>query len=40
MSKFNVGGLTFSSFELAWIAGAVIVIVVVGYLMMTGLPVN
>ena len=40
MSKFNVGGLNFSSFELAWMAAAVVAIVVVGYLMMTGLPVN
>jgi hypothetical protein len=40
MSKLNIGGLKFSSFELTWMAVAAIVVVVVGYLMMTGFPVG
>lgn len=40
MTKFNIGGLSFSSFELAWMAAAMIVIVVAGYLIMTSLPAN
>lgn len=40
MSKFNIGGLNFSSFELTWMAIATIVIVVFGYLIMRGLPIG
>ena len=40
MSKFNIGGLNFSSFDLDldWIA--TIAIVVFGYLIMRGLPIG
>jgi len=40
MSKFNIGGLSFSSFDLTWMAIATIAIVVFGYLIMRGLPIG
>jgi hypothetical protein len=40
MSKLNIGGLNFSSFELTWMAVATIAIVTFGYLIMRGLPIG
>jgi hypothetical protein len=40
MPKFNIGGLSFSSFELAWMAIATIIILVFGYLVMRGSPIG
>ena len=40
MSKLNIGGLNFSSFELTWMTVATIAIVTFGYLIMRGLPIG
>ena len=37
MSKLSVGGLNFSSNEMTWMAAAVTMIVVFGYLLTTGI---
>jgi hypothetical protein len=36
MSKFNIGGLSFSSSELTWMAVALMVIMVFGYILVNG----
>jgi hypothetical protein len=36
MSKINIGGLNFSTFDLTWMAVATIAIVAFGYLVMRG----